>query len=81
MKYYITFGEYKKVYQTSNLYQACMEVFRYYFKDDKHIDSIPKYFRLSQKGFEVHDDDEVVSTKLIIKLIMFNTKYIKKNKI
>ena len=83
MKCYITFGDQEKIYDAGNQYQACVMMFYSFFKcheDDgvnwyRYIDTMPVFFRVSQRGFNIHDEDEIVTSALIIKLLLLNNTY------
>lgn len=72
MKYYVSFGKYKKVLIAGNPIHACIKVLRSYM-DDIPL-TISKVFRVSQCGFEDHDDDEIYSLKEILKTIKDSEK-------
>ena len=56
----------------SNPYQACMKAFKRAIKD---IEALPKFFRVSQIGFDKHDDDEIVPMDVVIKLMVLSNNY------
>jgi len=68
MKYYVTVDSCCSVVNASNPYQACMKTMRQKF--NKYTEVIGSVFRVSQKGFDKHDDDEIIETELIIKLMI-----------
>lgn len=68
MKYYVTIDSHQGTYHAGNPYQACMKALRQKF--DKYTDVVGNAFRVSQKGFETHNDDEIIETELILKLMM-----------
>ena len=78
-KYYVTFGELNKVLVADSEYQACMKVFKYYFRnlqetegwveEDETVHNMPGSFIVSQRGFSAHEDDLVVEVDLIIRLL------------
>jgi hypothetical protein len=76
-KYYISFGkDFKKVIMAGNPYHACITVFKDYFLNNSEDapTTISNCFRISQKGFDEHDDDELISTAMIIQLIAMSNK-------
>jgi hypothetical protein len=76
-KYYVSFGkDFKKVIIGGNPYHACINVFKQYFlnNDSEPPTTISNCFRVNQKGFDEHDDDELISTAMIIKLIAMSNK-------
>lgn len=72
MKYYITMGKNQMICLASNPYQACMKVFK---RTIKNVETLPKFFRISQVGFNKHDDDEIVPMEVIIKLMVLSNNY------
>ncbi len=40
------------------------------------VDLFPVSFRLSQKGFDIHDDDEIIDSGIIINLQLLNNEYV-----
>ena len=79
MKYYITFGDTERIYDVSNPYQGCMRMLRYVLTNDKYTDKytdiLPLAFRVSQIGFTLHNEDEVVPTENIVRLQLLNNEY------
>lgn len=73
MKWYVKFGKLKKLVQTGNQYAACIKTFKSFMKnmDSKKEEgrNLPSFFSVSQKGFDSHDDDEIIETYIIIKLL------------
>lgn len=72
MKYYISFGKYKKVLIAGNPIHACIKVLRSYMNDTPL--TISKIFKVSQCGFDDHDDDEIYSLKEILRVIKDSEK-------
>jgi len=71
MKYYVKMGNYQHLVHTGNPYAACVKTFQKYILDgDKQ--SIPTFFSVSQKGFTEHDDNEIIGTDMIIKLMQMS---------
>lgn len=64
-------GKNQTICLASNPYQACMKAFKRVIKD---VEALPKFFRVSQIGFDKHDDDEIVLMNLIIKLMVLNNR-------
>ena len=74
-KYYVIFGNYKEVVIGGHSYNACIKVFRKFMLDgDEPKKSISNCFRVNQKGFDEHEDDELIGTGEIIKLMAMSNK-------
>lgn len=81
MKYYVSFGKYQSIIHIGNPYAACVKTFESYFAaslNDRK--TLPPFFSVSQKGFAKHDDDEIIGTDMIIKLIQMSNLAKKKLK-
>lgn len=76
MKYYISFGKYKKVLIAGNPINACVITLQSYVKllGDNNPESFPVIFKISQRGFDDHDDDELYSLKEILRVIRDSEK-------
>lgn len=74
MKYYVTFGTINCIIQTGNILAACVKAYKLYFNTKELPKSLPIFFRVSQRGFDKHDDDELISVAEIIKLITMSNK-------
>ena len=77
MKYYITFGDQERIYNASNPFQACMFMLKDFLIKTSHtyMDAMPVSFRVSQIGFSIHDEDEVISSEFIVKLQLLSNQY------
>jgi len=73
MKYYITLGETQYLVKDNNPYKACMQVLR--LKFNKYTDVLANRFRVSQRGFDWHPDDEYIDTSTIISLLLLSNVY------
>ncbi len=65
-------GKSQMICLASNPYQACMKVFKRVIKD---TETLSKFFRVSQMGFDKHDDDEIVPMDVVIKLMVLSNNY------
>lgn len=74
MKYYIKFGKTQTIIHHGNSIAACIFIFKRYFNTTPLPKTLPKYFRISQLGFDDHEDDEIYSTAGIIKTIQLSNK-------
>ena len=74
-KYYIRFGDvYSKTIIAENTVVACILVFKDYFTKEEKATIMPTLFRISQKGFEDHEDDIFIYTADIIRQICIMIK-------
>ena len=73
MKYYVKFGDYQSIIHTGNQYAAAVKTFQNYMitKDRK---TLPTFFSVSQKGFADHEDDFIIGSDEIIKLIQLSNR-------
>jgi hypothetical protein len=73
MKWYVKFGNMNKLVSTGNQYAACVQTFKSFMKnmDAENEDgrNLPTFFSVSQKGFDKHDDDEIIETYIIAKVL------------
>ena len=69
-KFYVTFGNYQRVLHASNTIHACILVYKSMAGGEFWVDNIHTSFRVSERGFDVHDDDEVYDANEIIKILM-----------
>ncbi|KKL74830.1 hypothetical protein LCGC14_2060950 [marine sediment metagenome] len=67
MKYYVTFGHFQYMVLAGNIYNACVLTLR--AKTRKFMDNIPIYFRVSNRGFDKHKNDDIVQLCDIIWLL------------
>jgi len=77
MKYYVTFGKHSHVIHAGNPWQACILMLQ-----KKDFKKLSKYFRVSQKGFDKHEDDEIFTISHILRILEFSRAYeseVKKN--
>ena len=75
MKYYVTVDLYKELVIASTPYQACMHVVQN--KIAKTNCGIEDDFCIvSQRGFEVHDDDILIESDIIWGLVQLNLQYV-----
>ncbi len=66
MKYYISFDSRQDMWVTSNPYEACLITLRRYL--ESYTDALPLAFRVSKRGFDIHDEDEIITTEEILKI-------------
>lgn len=72
-KYYVTWGEREFVVQSGNEVAACIGAMNLAFA--KYVDVVGTMFRVSQRGFDVHDDDYTISLGDVIKIQMLANEY------
>ena len=77
IKYYITLDKYCGVFHASTPHQACMKAIKRKFANGTNCDMVGKNFRVSQRGFARHDDDEYISTETILKLLLLINNEVK----
>jgi len=68
MKYYVKFGNFRKMIITGNQYAACVKTFNS-FMESKDRRTLPTFFTVSQRGYNKHDDDEIVATDFVIRIL------------
>lgn len=73
-KYYISFGKTRTIIYHGNSVAACINVFRRYFNKDDPPRTLPTVFRVSQLGFDEHENDEYYSVGEIIKIIQLSNQ-------
>ena len=78
MKYYVTVDSYQEVILASTSYQACLKVVQNKLADTKCGIS-DDFCRVSQRGFDVHDDDELIESDIIWGLVQLNLQYLSEN--
>ncbi len=79
-KFYITCGDHQYMCSASTQLQACLFMFYRYFSLDNNAESIGGVFRVSERGYDEHDDDEhdddvLLSTGEIAQLALLNNEY------
>jgi len=67
MKYYVIFGDFQRVLHCGNPYQACIKTLQQYL--DNNPESIHTTFRVSQRGFNEHEDDLIIDLDTITKIL------------
>lgn len=72
MKYYVTCGNNTMIRIASTPEQACILAFRQWFSKD--MSSIGSVFRVSQRGFDKHNDDKLFSSAVVIKLVRLSNQ-------
>jgi len=75
MKYYVTVDSYREVTLASTPHQACIKVSQCKLVKTKcGIEN--DFCRVSQRGFEVHDDDILIESDIIWGLVQLNLQYL-----
>lgn len=77
-KYYVTFGEFLLCINAINESDACVKTFKAFLKRDadKEADafqgavvSLPSKFVVSERGFDLHNEDKIISTATIYSMM------------
>lgn len=71
-KFYVVFGEFEYIVLAVTQQEACEKAFKAFLKrdvDDEHsaVVSLPRRFKVSQRGHEPHDDDLYLPTEVVVK--------------
>ena len=72
MKYYVTFGERQIVTNAGNPYQACIITLK--SKLDTYTDTLFTQFRVSKRGFDEHENDEIITLEEIVKIMELSSQ-------
>ena len=80
MKYYVSIDDFGPainlgVIHAGSSYQACIIAMRRKFTLGRYNKGMGKYFRVSQRGFEIHEDDELIPSETIINLLLLSNSY------
>lgn len=70
-KYYVTWGPYKKLLVRTRPYEACRDFMRDILDKSENDDDflLPLVFKVSERGFEDHDDDFFITTYDILAIM------------
>ena len=70
-KYYITFGKHRKTLLAETPIRACVLMIRKVFNGESYVDLLPVIFRISERGFDKHDDgnDVYITTHEVIEIM------------
>lgn len=73
-KYYVTCGDHEFMVLAVTPLQACLFMFYRHFKLEDYIETIGSIFRVSERGYESHDDDKCWETSVIVGLAVLNNE-------
>lgn len=73
-KYYVTWGSREFIILAGNEVAACMGAMKKAFS--KYVDMVGPMFRVSQRGFDQHDDDFTIELGDVIKLQILSNEYV-----
>lgn len=75
-KYYVTCGQHDFLCHAANPLHACMEMFfKYFSQDEIYLETIGPIFRVSERGFEQHEDDRRWETEVIMRLAILSNEF------
>lgn len=77
-KFYITCGDHQFMCGAVTPIQACLFMFYKYFSIGNHIKTMGTMFRVSERGYDKHDDDNNWETADIVSIALLNNEH--KNK-
>lgn len=72
-KYYVNWGKHATILTAANPIHACILVFQRII-GQQWVDEfdLPTTFKVSERGFEDHNDDEKLDTLMVLKLLMLS---------
>ena len=69
MKYYVSYGDkMSKVSLAGNHIAPCINLLKE-LPSDQFDTNMPTHFRVSQRGFDEHDDDQIVSLQTVLSIM------------